>query len=136
MSIYIYIYIYIAEGTAMGLCALIDMYGLSCPAGCEILVPQSELKPTVPALQSRFLTTGQQGSPQKYIFLDAYAFRNGNHGLAVKNPSAMQETQETQVHSLGWEVPRRRKWPEKSHRERSLAATIQRVSKSQRQLSD
>ena len=134
MSIYIYI---LWRGLQwIFICSLIEVYAFSCRAGCEILVPQSELKPTVPALQGRFLTTGQQGSPQKYIFLDANAFRNGNHGLAVKNPSAVQETQETQVHSLGWEVPRRRKWPEKSHRKRSLAATIQRVSKSQRQLSD
>ena len=86
-------------------CALIDVYGLRCPGGCGILVPQSGLKPTVPALQSRFLTTGQQGSPQKYIFLDANTFRNGNHGLVVKNPPAVQEIQETRVQSLGWEVP-------------------------------
>ena len=27
------------------------------------------------------------------------------HGSAVKNPPAMQETQETRVQSLGWEDP-------------------------------
>ena len=46
----------------------------------------------------------------------------------VKNPSAMQETQETQVRSLGWNIPWRRKWhptpvflPGKFHGQRSLA---------------
>ena len=47
----------------------------------------------------------------------------------VKNPPAMQETQETwvQVQSLGWENPRRRKWqptplflPGKFHGQSSL----------------
>ena len=46
---------------------------------------------------------------------------------AVKNLPAMQEMQETQVRSLGWEDPWRRKWqptpvflPRKSHGWRSL----------------
>ena len=46
----------------------------------------------------------------------------------VKNPLAMQETQETPVQFLGWEDPRRRYWqptlvflPEKSHGQRILA---------------
>ena len=45
----------------------------------------------------------------------------------VKNPSAMQETQEIWVRSLGWEDPWKRKWqpilvflPEKFHGQRSL----------------
>ena len=46
----------------------------------------------------------------------------------VKNPSAMQETQEMWVRSLGWEDPWKRKWqstpeflPGKSHEQRRLA---------------
>ena len=46
----------------------------------------------------------------------------------VKNPPAMQKTQEMQVQSLNWEDPRRMKWqptpvflPEKSPGRRSLA---------------
>ena len=31
-------------------------------------------------------------------------------GPVVKNPPAMQETQEMQVQSLGWEDPLKRKW--------------------------
>ena len=45
----------------------------------------------------------------------------------VKNPSAMQETQEIWVRSLGWEDPWKRKWQPtsvlllgKSHGQRSL----------------
>ena len=45
----------------------------------------------------------------------------------VKNPVAMQETQEMWVQSLGWEDPWKRKWqhirvflPEKFHGQRSL----------------
>ena len=32
--------------------------GLSCPAACGILAPQPGIKPTSPALQGGFLTTG------------------------------------------------------------------------------
>ena len=35
--------------------------GLSFPAACEILVHQPGIKPTSPALEGRFLTTGPQG---------------------------------------------------------------------------
>ena len=48
-------------------------------------------------------------------------------GSAVKNPPAMQEMQEMQVPSLGWELPWRGKWqptpvflPGQSHGQRSL----------------
>ena len=34
---------------------------LSCPAACWILVPRPGIKPTSPALQGRFLTTGSPG---------------------------------------------------------------------------
>ena len=37
---------------------------------------------------------------QKHTLLLAQGFPSG---LAIKNPPAMQETQETQVRSLGWE---------------------------------
>ena len=47
---------------------------------------------------------------------------------AVKNLPAMQETQEMQIRSLGWEDPLERKWqpipvflPGESHGQRSLA---------------
>ena len=47
-------------------------------------------------------------------------------GSVVKNPPAMQETQETQVRSLGGKIPWRRKWqptlvflPGKSHGQRN-----------------
>ena len=49
-------------------------------------------------------------------------------GSAVKNPPAMQDPQDTQVQSLGWEDPWRRKWQPtpvllsgESHGQRSLA---------------
>ena len=52
-------------------------------------------------------------------------------GSGVKNLPAKQEMQETQVQSLGWEDPWRRKWqsapvslPGKSHGQRSLAGSI------------
>ena len=51
-----------------------------------------------------------------------------SHGSEVKNPSAPEETQDTQVQSLGWEDPLGEAWqptpvflPEKSHGQRSLA---------------
>ena len=41
---------------------LVVMCGLSCPAGCRILVPRPGAKPpTSPALQGGFLTTGPPG---------------------------------------------------------------------------
>ena len=36
----------------------------SCPATCEILVPQPGIGPTSPALEGRFSTTG---SPEKFL---------------------------------------------------------------------
>ena len=56
-------------------------------------------------------------------------------GSVVKNLPAMQETQEMQVQSLGWEDPQRRKWqptpvflPGESHGQRSLMGyRLQRV---------
>lgn len=44
-------------------CRLHNGVGLSCPVVCGILVPQLEIKPTFPALESRFLTTGPLGVP-------------------------------------------------------------------------
>ena len=38
-------------------------YALSCSAACGILVPWLGIKPTSPALQGGFLTTGPPGSP-------------------------------------------------------------------------
>jgi len=49
-------------------------------------------------------------------------------GSAVKNPPAMQKTQETLLPPLGWKIPWRRKWkptpvflPGKFHGQRGLA---------------
>ena len=56
----------------------------------------------------------------------------------VKNPSAVQQTQEIQVQSLGWEDPLEEEMttaPVFLHRG-AWWATVQRVSKSQTQLSD
>ena len=43
--------------------SVVVAWGLSCPAACGILAPQPGIKPTSPALQRGFLTTGHQGSP-------------------------------------------------------------------------
>ena len=40
------------------------------------------------------------------LYLDAASVQEGSHsGSVVKNPPAMQETQEMWVHSLGWKGP-------------------------------
>ena len=64
-------------------------------------------------------------------------------GSVIKNPSAMQEMQETQVRSLGQEDPLGRKWqptpiflPGRSHRHRSLVGYVHGVAKSWKQLSN
>ena len=55
---------------ARGLCSfqlvasLVAALGLSCPAACGILVPQSGIEPTSPALEGRFFTTGPPGRSQ------------------------------------------------------------------------
>ena len=43
-----------------GTCSLV-VHRLSCPEACVILVPQPVIKPTSPALEGRFLTTGPSG---------------------------------------------------------------------------
>ena len=41
--------------------SVVALLGLSCSMTCGILVPQLGFKPTSPALQGRFLTTGPPG---------------------------------------------------------------------------
>lgn len=43
--------------------SVVAAHGLSCSAACRILVLQPGIKPSSPALQSEFLTTGHPGSP-------------------------------------------------------------------------
>ena len=43
------------------------MGNLSCSMACGILVPQSGIKPTTPALEGKFLTTGPPGKSLDYI---------------------------------------------------------------------
>ena len=45
----------------MGFLSLVEAHRLSCPAACEILVPQPGIEPTSPALEGRFFTTGPPG---------------------------------------------------------------------------
>ena len=42
--------------------------GLSGPLTCRILVSQPGVEPVFPAVEGEFLTTGQQGSPEFFIF--------------------------------------------------------------------
>ena len=65
--------------------------------------------------------------PQACLWGDTrhYSFPSGS---VVKNPPAVQETQETRARSLGWEDPWRRAWqptpvflPGESHGQRSVA---------------
>ena len=44
--------------------SVVRAHGLSCSAACGILVPRPGIKPTSPALQGRFLTTGP---PPEYL---------------------------------------------------------------------
>ena len=62
--------------------------------------------------------------------------------LSIKNPPAVQETQETWAPSLGWKIPWRKKWqpipvflPGKSHGQRGLAGYSPWGSKTWTQLS-
>ena len=41
--------------------SIVAANGLSCPSACGILVSQQVIKPASPALDGRFLTTGQPG---------------------------------------------------------------------------
>ena len=47
--------------------SLVAACGLSCPAACEILVPQPGMEPMSPALKGGFLTTGP---PKKSLLLN------------------------------------------------------------------
>ena len=44
--------------------SVVVAFGLSCPAACGILVPQSGIKPASSALEGRFFTTGPPGKSQ------------------------------------------------------------------------
>ena len=62
-------------------------------------------------------------------------------GSAIKNPPAVQDMQDTQVQSLGWEDPLKRAWqptpvflPGGCYGQRSLRATVQGATKSRRRL--
>ena len=66
---------------------------------------------------------------RKIKLCSVYSTRASLTAQWVKNPPAMQETQETQVQSLSREDPWRRKWqptpvflPEKSHGQKSLSS--------------
>ena len=47
---------------------VVSAHGLSCLVACGILVPQLGIKPTAPALQGRFLTTGPLGRSLYCLF--------------------------------------------------------------------
>ena len=60
-------------------------------------------------------------------FISSLSIQGFPNGLVVKNPPAMQETQDMWVQSLGGKIPWSRKWQstavfllEKSHSQRSL----------------
>ena len=44
--------------------SVVVAHGLSCLEACGILVPRPGIKPTSPALEGRFLTTGPPGKSQ------------------------------------------------------------------------
>ena len=54
-----------------------------------------------PALSGEFFTIAPPGKPIHQLLTHVYLGFSG--GSAVKNPPAMQELQEMQVQSLGWE---------------------------------
>ena len=49
--------------------SLVVVCRLSCSTACRILVPQPEIQPVSPALQSGFLTTGPPGKSYRVTFL-------------------------------------------------------------------
>ena len=49
--------------------SLVVVCRLSCSTACRILVPQPEIQPVSPALQSGFLTTGPPGKSHRVTFL-------------------------------------------------------------------
>ena len=76
------------------------------------------------ALVQEFRLLPPCGNSLKLCFYNGFP-----SGLAIKNPPAMQEMQETQAWCLGWEDPWRREWqpapvllPEESHGQKSLAS--------------
>ena len=48
---------------------VVGTHTLSCPAACEILVPQPGMEPMSPALKGGFLTTGPPGKSLHYGLL-------------------------------------------------------------------
>ena len=58
----IFIYFRLCRGSVAALKTLVAGRGFSsCPVACEILVPQPGVKPTSPALEGGFSTTGPPG---------------------------------------------------------------------------
>ena len=53
--------------------SLVLVHGLSCPMICGILVPQPGLKPTCPALQGGFLTSGPPGKSPHYLHYSCHS---------------------------------------------------------------
>ena len=57
-----FIYFWLGRGSVAALKTLVAGPGFSsCPVACEILVPQPGVKPTSPALEGGFSTTGPPG---------------------------------------------------------------------------
>ena len=80
-------------------------HGLSCPVACGILVPRPQNKPTSPALQGRFVTSGPPGKPPCWgIFHGSQA--------SLLFPS-LGRYQQGCMSPKGWGWPRRAKdmWP-------------------------
>ena len=48
--------------------SVVVAHALSCPVACGILVPRPGIKPTSPALESGFFTTGLPGRSQGLFF--------------------------------------------------------------------
>ena len=50
--------------------SVVVSFRLSCSTACGILAPRPEIKPTSPALEGRFFTSGPPGKSHTSLFID------------------------------------------------------------------
>ena len=65
--------------------SVVVLHRLSCPSACEILVPQTGIEPTSPALQGRLLTTGPPGKSWEQISYTRYFDQLLGYSLLISN---------------------------------------------------
>ena len=87
--------------------SVVAVLGLSCSRTCGILVPQLGFKPTSPALQGRFLTTGPPGKPLGALFLYSFAQQEAHN---FWSPATCERVSDKQCKNHPWSWQDLTKW--------------------------